>query len=53
MEISHSQGVGLKPIPRDDQKPAGVSEKKVNSKEDLKTLLSGKRGSKERIKGKS
>ena len=53
MEISHREGVGLKPIPRDDRKPAGVSEKKLESEEDLKSLLLGKRASKENIKEKA
>jgi hypothetical protein len=53
MEISHSQGVGLKPFPRDDQKPAGVSEKNLKSKEDLKSVLLEKRASKENINEKA
>jgi len=53
MEISHREGVGLKPIPRDDWKPAKVSEKKLKSKEDLKSHLLAKRASKENIKEKA
>jgi len=44
MEISHREGVGLKPIPQKNWKPAGVSERKLKPKETVKSLLLEKAG---------